>query len=271
MDRSHDAGALERRVAFPGALDGGVNARHQSVDVRHVIEVHRNGCRGAVEPRSGELQGRKTAQFFRGLVRQVGQDIGHRRGRRGRQIGGAGHSLHALHAEALRIHRGGREVHPHLRVRQARAAAALAQVNVQVLGETAARVQSDGLRLAVDFNDVVLELAVQGDARTGEGPGCRLRGQRLQPVQDGGDVAHTAVHDLELRRGVVAVGNALGQFRHRAAEFVGDREARRIVARLVDPVAGSQLGDGLALECAGDAQVLLGDKGVYVGLDRNHF
>jgi hypothetical protein len=34
---------------------------------------------------------------------------------------------------------------------------------------------------------------------------------------------------------------------------------------------GRQLGDGFALECTGDAQVLLGDQGVYVGLDRDHF
>ena len=49
---------------------------------------------------------------------------------------------------------------------------------------------------------------------------------------------HTAVHDLELRRGVIAVRHALGQFRDRAAELVGHGQTGRVVSGLVDPIAG---------------------------------
>src|SRR5262249_6042066 len=52
------------------------------------------------------------------------------------------------------------------------------------------------------------------------------------------------------------------------AELVGDRKAGGIVAGVIDAIAAGQALDRLALEVAVDAQVLLGDEGVYVRLNR---
>jgi hypothetical protein len=53
--------------------------------------------------------------------------------------------------------------------------------------------------------------------------------------------------------------------------MVGHGEPGGIFAGRVGPVGGGELVDGFALECAVDAQILLGDKGIYVGLNGKHF
>jgi len=163
-----------------------------------------------------------------------------------------------------------REVHIDQAVGLAHAAAALAQVDRHVGCKQTARIQTDGLSLPVDFVEVRLEFGVQSRTSAGKGSRCRLHGQCLQPVEDLRNVAHSAVHNLQLGRGVVAVAHALRQFRDGIAVSVGDCQAGRIVAGLIDAVAGSELFDCFALENIVDAQILLSDEGVYVRLYGEH-
>src|SRR5207244_2849703 len=129
-------------------------------------------------------------------------------------------------------------------------------------------IEADGLRLAIDFRREALKFRVQHAAVAGESVRGRLRGQRAQAVQHLTDVVHAAIDDLQGADAVVGVANALRQFGRIAAVFVGNCQSRGIVARGVDAVAGSQPLNGLTLEVAVDAQVLLRDQGVYVRLNR---
>ena len=91
---------------------------------------------------------------------------------------------------------------------------------------------------------------------------------KCELVQHLADVVHAAVDDLQRADAVVGVAHALHQLGGIAAELVGDRQAGRVVTRRVDAEARGQSLNGLALKVAVDAQVLLRDERVYVGLNR---
>ena len=85
-----------------------------------------------------------------------------------------------------------------------------------------------------------LELVVQLGAVDVDDRRGRLGREGREPVEQVGDVVERAVLDLQGRQTVVRVADALVEHRHLAAVAVGDGEAGRVVARLVDAQAARQ-------------------------------
>ena len=94
---------------------------------------------------------------------------------------------------------------------------------------------------------------------------CVARG--LQTIENLRNVVQAAIDDLEGRKTVVGIANALHQFAYFAAVLVRDTESGGIVARLVDAIARGQPIDRPALEVSRDAQVFLGNHRVHVRLN----
>ena len=182
------------------------------------------------------------------------------------KLGSAAGDACILNAERGGINRviGAAQIDRHLGVCLG---AATADVRYEISIVGSAGVEIDVRRLAVYFVYQPLVLCVQCIAVAGERCRCRFRGQRTQPVENGGYVVEAAIHDLQRADAIVGVQNALIQLRDIAAVLVSDREPRRIVRGGIDTVAGRELLNGVTLKVVVDANEVLSFKRCNVGLN----